>query len=211
MTLLNLFSVLAILGSAYFHWFLNRERGASDEESVLKLSEWQIWVIWSMITTLIFCHFIVVPVLLAIALVTAGYFIHYAPGWGKWWPQAKDTSMEKEIQWIDWLTSKIVGYKYTSSTKIYDVIKYKRIAFNLRFGMYSIPLYATLAWLTNSFIPLIAIIPMFYAGNIYKHGFRDQFAEDSTVWSEHHVGLMVGVTQALIGIIMWILYLIKIA
>lgn len=131
------------------------------------------------------------------------YLLQYSPGWGKWWPHKGKTYSEVEIPEIDKITTKYLGYAYTSETSDEDAVRYKTIAFNFRMGLYSIPLYITACLASWSLIPLLALFVMFTAGYVYRDAYRYQSFANAIPWAEKEFGKRVGLIQSVIvGLLM---------
>jgi hypothetical protein len=138
-----------------------------------------------------------------------GNFTLFSPGWGKWFPQIRDTHFEDEgllgKYLIDPLTKKLVGYRYMSYTPDKEVIKYKIVALYLRFSLCSIPKYVAIGIITQSHLPLLGIFLSGLISLVYWAIFESIDDNTELAESEKYSGLYLSCVDILI-ILLVIMY-----
>lgn len=204
-------------------YWLNRERGKDTKDRVFCAPKLVIYVAFAFITL---CAFAVAMggwfngyiIAVALLMLIACEWFHYsAGGWGKWFPHAdKDTSGEYEAgEWlVDRLAALLCGYKHNAALyeqNPFAVIHYKKVAFSIRFALWSAPKYLLLSYLCGSCLPMLGVVMLAPAGLIYgrysrKYGARA--AEKRIPPSERMTGLLVGLSDAAIATTLSIQYLV---
>lgn len=215
-----LLAIVSIMAGALLvpgRWWGNRQRGARPKHWPW-MEEDYIYCVWGLLMFLVILPFLMEvswwQVLIALGLLIGAEYAHYTPAWGKWFPHAdKDTSWEKEgilgEYVIDPMTTLILGYYMPSDLKKEKarIIKYKTLAFALRFGLCALPKYAVIAYFTVPWA-IIWVLPMFTAGLIYKRNFAEFAGEMRTVHAELETGLMVGVVDATLTLALMAVFLL---
>lgn len=199
---------LVLIPPAYLLGNWQRGRGTDRAPWLNKKLIYIIWSIQLMVASLAILNQVWGP---AIAMIAAsalvlglviGNLVLFSPAWGKWFPQLRDTSMEIE-GWvgqflIDPLTSKVLGYKYMGYTEPKLALRYKTVAFSLRFIIFSVVKYGVLAVSFSSLIPLMGIILSGLVGPIYRLVFDASNDQYDVSESEKGAGLTLAVVDMFI-------------
>lgn len=189
------YSLLAIA----LYGVLNRLRGAHGKLKPYVYAAMALLIPWLLdeitqpvTTTLVFVYL----------LNFAGIWIGFTPGWGKYFPNAADTSGEREVPTVDWLADHLY-LRYTDTTPPAQAIHWKTLAMGLRFLLFFWPKYLVLALLLHvspSDLLLIAVLAaamLFYVGLIYRWAFTKHSGPDVPVWAEIATGTWLGALDVL--------------
>ncbi len=136
------------------------------------------------------------------AIGWAGTWWGFNHCWGKYFPDATDTSGKTCVPLVDKITNSIMG-TYTSETPIPEAINWKTVAMSIRYLIFFAPKYVAVALLMGIWGVhthdqaieglLIALFILALAGPTYRLGFW--IAERKPQWNRYNVAfseLMIG-------------------
>jgi len=125
-------------------------------------------------------------------IIFLGVWLWAVMGWGKYFMSFTGTDVidEKEVAWIDWLTTKIYKWPETASERM----RWGTIAMGLR-GTHIVPLFLCLGWyLDNWLIAPIGLL-LLVQGLIYG-------AMRWVPWVNYRVAIAEFITGAVIGLML---------
>ncbi len=125
-------------------------------------------------------------------IVFLGIWLWAVMGWGKYFMSFTGTNVihEKEVAWIDWLTTKI--YKFPENEK--ERMRWGTIAMSLR-GTHIVPLFLCLSWYLNNWLIAPIGLLLLLQGLIYA-------AQRWVLFVNHRVAIAEFITGMVIGLML---------